>query len=80
MFHTYNWCALPEDDPNKVETFWSCNIVIVSHIYNNTAHSVGIVHDYQSMHGHENLKKGNCLPIKLGRINEKVVWQKTSTR
>ena len=29
MFSAYNWCAFPEDDPKRDETYWSCNILIV---------------------------------------------------
>ena len=27
MFYTFNWCALPEGNPKRVETYRSCNIL-----------------------------------------------------
>ena len=45
MFCTYNLCTLAEDDPKKVETCRSGNILIVYYIYvyiYNTVHFVSV--------------------------------------
>ena len=42
MFYTNSLCAVPEDDPKRVET-WSCNIFVVNYIYSKSVHFVGVV-------------------------------------
>jgi len=39
----YNWCTHPEDEPKRVKTCWSCNILNAKNIYNNIVHFVAVV-------------------------------------